>query len=81
MSDRIGSEWRSYRTRVIPITASAIQARECRLAFYAGAAALLRVILAHLEPGEEPTAQDLQTMDEIDAELRAFQLAVRDGLA
>lgn len=79
--DRIGAEWRSYRTRVIPLTAPAIQATECRRAFYAGAQALLHVILAVLEPGLEPTAADLRAMDEIAAELTAFSEQVRRGQA
>lgn len=81
MSDRIGASWREYRTRVIPLEAPPIQATECRRAFYAGAQALLGILLAVMEPGTEPTTADLRTMDEIADELTAFSRAVRDGRA
>lgn len=29
MSDRIGAEWRDYRTKVLPLTAPQAQAQEC----------------------------------------------------
>lgn len=77
--DRIWAAWRDYRTRVIPLDAPAIQATECRRAFYAGANALLVAILGALEPGTEPTEADLRMMDEIAAELDAFGEAIRGG--
>jgi hypothetical protein len=81
MSDRIGAMWRTYRTTVIPVEAPAIQARECRRAFYAGARALLSIILAGVaaNPTEEPTAQDLVMMDEIQAELDQFLRDLQAG--
>ncbi len=81
MSDRIGAEWRDYRARVIPLHAPPLQATECRRAFYAGAQALLALLLSVLEPGAEPTEADLRVMDEVAAELGAFAQAVRDGRA
>ena len=79
--DRIGKAWREYRLLAIPITAPAVQATECRRAFYAGAGALLTAVLAMLGPGEEPTQDELRAMDEINAELHAFVAAVREGRA
>jgi hypothetical protein len=82
MSDHLGSLWRSYRTTVIPLGASAVQARECRRAFYAGAKALLLTILGKVEKGsDEPTEGDLQLMDEIEQELEAFVRSVKEGKA
>lgn len=81
MSDRLGAAWREYRTKVIPLEAPAIQAQESRRAFYAGAQALLGLLLNVMEPGTELTAADLKVMDEIAAELTAFSQAVREGRA
>ena len=80
-ADRIGALWRDYRTKVIPVTAPAIQARECRRAFYAGANALFTSILAMLDPGAEATEADLTKMDLIAEEFRAFARAIEDGRA
>lgn len=81
MSDRLGAAWREYRTKVIPLEAPAIQAQESRRAFYAGAQALLGLLLNVMAPGTEPTTADLKVMDEIAAELTAFSQAVREGRA
>ena len=81
MSDRIGTLWRDYRTKVIPLDAPAIQATECRRAFYADADALFVILMAVLDPGTEATEHDLETMNEIVEELRAFADAVRQQRA
>ncbi len=79
--DRIGAAWREYRVKVIPVTAPAAQATECRRAFYAGANALLGAIMTMLDPGTEPTEREVLAMDEINAELHAFVAAIREGRA
>lgn len=80
--DWLGAAWRTYRTRVIPLTAPPVQATESRRAFYAGAHALFTVMLAALEPGDgEPTAAELRMVDELDEELRAFAQEIKDGRA
>jgi hypothetical protein len=81
MSDRISAAWREYRTKAIRLDAPAVQATECRRAFYAGAATMLTAILTMLEPGEEPTEKDLANMDALRGELVAFAEAVRAGRA
>lgn len=50
----------------------AIQLQEMRQAFFAGAQHLFSSILVILEPDAEPTAKDLERMDLIDRELKAF---------
>lgn len=77
--DWIGAKWRDYRTKVIPLEAPDIQARECRRAFYAGARALLGIMIAKLEGGIEPTEADLRMMAEIHAELERFKDGVAEG--
>lgn len=49
-----------------------IQLEEMRNAFFAGAQHLFSSIMTIMEPDSEPTEKDLQRMDLIDKELRAF---------
>jgi hypothetical protein len=51
---------------------------DMRRAFYAGATALLESIMEHLEPGEDPTDEDLTMMDKLHAGLEAFATAMRE---
>lgn len=78
---RIKAAWESYRTEVIPKNAGQTQIIECRRAFYAGAGALLGVILWALEPGTEATEEYLKMMEQISAELTTFKNDVRGGRA
>jgi hypothetical protein len=48
------------------------QLREMRMAFFAGAQHLFGSIMSILDPGEEPTDDDLKRMDLIDKELKGF---------
>ena len=81
MPDRIGVAWRELRTKVIPLDAPAIQARECRRAFYAGASAILAILFAGVgtDPGEPATAAELTMMDDLKAELEQFARDLRAG--
>ena len=83
VSDRLGGAWRELRTKVIPLDAPAIQARECRRAFYAGANALLAIILGGVgsDPEEEATPKELVMMDELQEELEQFARDIRAGKA
>jgi len=80
MTHRIREQWDSYRREVIPKDAHDVQIVESRRAFYAGAAALLR-ILVDLDPGDEPTEDDLRKMDEINEEIDSFKRDVKGGRA
>lgn len=77
--DRLGAQWRDYRTKIIPLDAPDIQARESRRAFYAGAQAMLAEIMKGLSPGLEPTDADLRKMDDLAAELKRFGAGVTEG--
>jgi len=68
----IESGWISYRNMVLPKGAPDIQIRECRQAFYAGAAILMEGIMRSLDPGDEPSEADMERMAAIQAELDAF---------
>jgi hypothetical protein len=48
------------------------QLREMRMAFFAGAQHLFGSIMGILEPGAEPTDNDLRRIDLIDKELKEF---------
>lgn len=70
-------EWRSYRGEVLPRNAPAVQVRETRRAFYAGAAAWFGLMLrAADQPGDEPTEVELSRVDALNAELEAFGKAI-----
>jgi hypothetical protein len=73
--------WNTYREAVIPKQAPPVQITEMRRAFYAGAHSLLTTIMGLLEPGKEPTENDLRMMHLIEAELTRFYTQVRIGLA
>jgi hypothetical protein len=73
--------WETFRQEVVPPDASSIQVRETRRAFYAGAKMLLGLILTSFAPGTEAEESDLDLMDQIDQELRAFLDDVAAGRA
>lgn len=72
MASHIEAGWQRYRRGVIPADASRVQIEETRNGFYAGAWCLLSTVLNGLEPGTEPTADDLKMLDDVHAELQAF---------
>jgi len=76
----IEAGWASYRHLVIPATASATQIEETRRGFYAGAQHLFGSIMSILEPGAEPTENDLKRFDYIHAELEEFARSFRLGM-
>ncbi len=69
----------AYRALVIPPDASAVQIKESRRAFYAGAAALMQTVFAHLSPGEDVTESDEAFMMGIESELKRFAEDVKEG--
>jgi hypothetical protein len=79
MDGLLGSEWLGYRESVIPKDAPRVQVVESRRAFYAGAHSLLCLLARLLGPGAAPTQADLALMDQIKAELDAFNASVADG--
>jgi hypothetical protein len=62
----------TLRGMVMHPDASDDQVRELRMAFFAGAQHLFESIMNILDPGEEPTDDDLKRIDLIDQELRRF---------
>lgn len=77
---RIAREWESYQQKVLPPDAGPVQIQECRRAFYAGARSLFTLLAVGVSPGmDEPTADDLNMMQEISDELDEFLGAVVSG--
>lgn len=68
----IEAGWIGLRIAAVPPDASKVQLEEMRTAFFAGAQHLFTSIMSILEPGAEPTEKDLERMDLINKELRAF---------
>ena len=73
--------WESYAKVVYPPNISAVQRKECRRAFFAGAHGLFHTITGFLEPGAEPTENDLKRMDLVAEELEDFARAVKEERA
>lgn len=69
--------WITYAEHVLPANASAIQRRETRQAFYAGAAHLWSAFIAALGPGEEADPPDLALADGVQKELEDWLEAVK----
>ena len=78
---RLEAEWLDYKMRVVPRDAPAIQIKETRRAFYAGAMAFYSQVMSLLEPGPEPTAKDLQMVGDMVEELIEFNEKVKRGEA
>lgn len=78
----IEAGWCGLRLAAISPDAPQIQIDEMRMAFFAGAQHLFASIMGILDPGEEPTDADLKRMDQIHAELAAFEheFAQRHGV-
>ena len=64
--------WTAYRITAMHPAAPALQVKECRIAFFAGAHHLFSSIMSVLDAGTEPTEKDLQRMSLIQSELDAF---------
>lgn len=52
---------------------------DLRRTFYGGAAALFGLFMNMLDPGEEPTEADLTRISALQAEILAFNEAVKNG--
>lgn len=76
---RMSELWKEFEIKVLPPTAGPVQRREMKRAFYAGAQSLLTAILAMLDPGDEPTLDDLARMEALNSEILAFFRAVERG--
>jgi hypothetical protein len=72
----LADAWASYAAEVIPATAPVVQRVETRRGFYAGAKALMRVVLNVTSDGPDMTDEDLVKMDALESEIEAFMAEV-----
>lgn len=63
--------WRAYCLLSLN-SCSELQKSEMRKAFYFGAQHVFASILSILDPGEEPTEKDMETVTNVHAELKKF---------
>lgn len=64
--------WRDYERRVLPANASRVQRNETRRAFFAVAMVLFERLVTMMDPGTEPTEDDMGKMDAIHEELQTY---------
>lgn len=68
----IEAGWVALRLQAIPLTASAVQLNEMRMAFMAGAQHLFASMIGMLDPEPEETPDDMRRLDLIHKELEVF---------
>lgn len=78
---RVLEEWNKFSQAVLPKDCSALQRKEMRVAFYGGATAMFHGLLLRLDPGNDATDGDLETMSAIGKELDEFAKTVAEGRA
>lgn len=71
--------WYQYSERVMPASASAIQKRETRQAFYAGAAHLWEAFIRALGPGEDADPPDLALAEGVQKEIDDWLEGLKRG--
>lgn len=77
---RIQEKWNEFSKLVLPPGCPDVQRTEMRRAFYAGMEGFLQIMLGGMEPGPDPSANDLKMMDELDEELKDFYERMKKGL-
>lgn len=78
MKRRVEAAWQTFRV-IIPIRAPREQKQEMKKAFFAGAFAMFAELVNGVDDAPDITPSDMSMMDEIDAELEAFKLAMKNG--
>lgn len=79
---RLSKEWRDFERHCVHVGAPAVQLREMRRAFYAGATSVLHLMTRDLDEGtDEVTEEDVAVLDGLAAELKAFADDVKQGRA
>jgi len=77
----IGAKWTRYCASSIAPDADARRISESRRAFYAGAVALLDLMVTNFSDGDTETPSDIRLVEKLDRELRDFVASVRRGEA
>jgi hypothetical protein len=74
-------EWHAYRHDMMPATASAVQVRDTKRAFYAGAMAYQTVLNRNLARYPDDQQADMDLLADLDNEMSAFKKEVEQGFA
>lgn len=77
----MAEQWDQFARTVMPKDAPQDQRREMRRAFYAGAQSILFRVIESFAPESEPTAEDLQIMEDLHNELQEFGKLIQQGRA
>lgn len=77
----MAEQWDQFARLILPANCPEIQRKEMRCAFYAGAQAILFRVIEAFAPESEPTAEDLQIMEDVHQELEDFAGDVAKGRA
>lgn len=77
----VGEQWDQFARAILPEGCSALQRQEMRRAFYAGAQGLFYVIMRVMDPGAEPTDDDMKLMSGLEREMSDFAESVKAGRA
>lgn len=75
----MAEQWDQFARGVLAPDAPAIQRKEMRRAFYAGAQSILFRVIEAFAPESEPTEADLQVMTDLHEELQDFAKLVKRG--
>lgn len=77
----IENQWRGFAKAIGIDDAPEVQRVEMRRAFFAGVACIFKIAHEVDDGTEEPTEADMQLMREIDAELKAYVVELKNGRA
>ncbi len=77
----MAEQWDEFARKILPPGCGAIQKQEMRRAFYSGAQAILFRVITAFAPDTEPTAEDLQVMEDLHQELEDFGKLIQQGRA
>jgi hypothetical protein len=77
----IQQAWQNFVTVVEIQHASYAQKREMKRAFFAGAHWMLDMCSIQMDPSSEPTADDIEYLQRVHAEIMHFNEAIQDGSA
>lgn len=78
----LAEQWQAFdRLILVPAKAGAVQRKETRRAFYAGAQALLEIMRTCISDDPDMTATDEKLIEQIDAEFVQFAKDIEGGRA
>ena len=75
--NQLAGEWENFERNVVPVDAGAAQRLQMRVAFYAGAASLMKVL--RVIDDSLPDDVGLKILESVDRELRQFAVHVQEG--